>query len=192
MKYSDFVCLQGGWLYILWDGCRSAAIPWLHRGGRAPPHLQVTGWVTQCQTISPWQPQCFTIPYYLFGWMCKHTVCLVCCDDVTLGTPTEENWPGISSSEEFKSYNFPKYKPQPLINHTPRYSVMCVYVCGWGPYILVCTFVFVFGFFLHMYTVMVCVCTTGRKSCGTFQRWLLTSFLPWGPVFPSASAAGRQ
>ncbi|CAF96290.1 unnamed protein product [Tetraodon nigroviridis] len=37
-----------------------------------------------------------------------------------LGTPTEENWPGISSIEEFKSYNFPKYKPQPIINHAPR------------------------------------------------------------------------
>uniref|UniRef100_A0A673B4C4 cyclin-dependent kinase n=1 Tax=Sphaeramia orbicularis TaxID=375764 RepID=A0A673B4C4_9TELE len=37
-----------------------------------------------------------------------------------LGTPTEENWPGISSIDEFKSYNFPKYKPQPLINHAPR------------------------------------------------------------------------
>lgn len=39
------VCLQGCWLYILWDGCRSAAVPWFHCGGRAPPHLQVTGWV---------------------------------------------------------------------------------------------------------------------------------------------------
>uniref|UniRef100_A0A8C5AYW4 Protein kinase domain-containing protein n=1 Tax=Gadus morhua TaxID=8049 RepID=A0A8C5AYW4_GADMO len=28
-----------------------------------------------------------------------------------LGTPTEENWPGITSIEEFKSYKFPKYKP---------------------------------------------------------------------------------
>ncbi|TNM91436.1 hypothetical protein fugu_019816 [Takifugu bimaculatus] len=37
-----------------------------------------------------------------------------------LGTPTEGNWPGISSIEEFKSYNFPKYKPQPIINHAPR------------------------------------------------------------------------
>uniref|UniRef100_A0AAQ4P0T2 cyclin-dependent kinase n=1 Tax=Gasterosteus aculeatus aculeatus TaxID=481459 RepID=A0AAQ4P0T2_GASAC len=37
-----------------------------------------------------------------------------------LGTPKEENWPGISSIEEFKSHNFPKYKPQPLINHAPR------------------------------------------------------------------------
>ncbi|PWA20011.1 hypothetical protein CCH79_00016054 [Gambusia affinis] len=38
----------------------------------------------------------------------------------TSGTPTEESWPGISTIEEFKSYNFPKYKPQPLINHAPR------------------------------------------------------------------------
>uniref|UniRef100_A0A8C5AV04 Protein kinase domain-containing protein n=1 Tax=Gadus morhua TaxID=8049 RepID=A0A8C5AV04_GADMO len=37
-----------------------------------------------------------------------------------LGTPTEENWPGITSIEEFKSYKFPKYKPQPFINHAPR------------------------------------------------------------------------
>uniref|UniRef100_A0A7N8XZT1 cyclin-dependent kinase n=1 Tax=Mastacembelus armatus TaxID=205130 RepID=A0A7N8XZT1_9TELE len=43
-----------------------------------------------------------------------------------LGTPTEENWPGISSIEEFKSYNFPKYKPQPLINHAPRYCSVCL------------------------------------------------------------------
>uniref|UniRef100_A0A671Y494 cyclin-dependent kinase n=1 Tax=Sparus aurata TaxID=8175 RepID=A0A671Y494_SPAAU len=42
-----------------------------------------------------------------------------------LGTPTEENWPGISSIEEFKSYNFPKYKPQPIINHAPRYCLLC-------------------------------------------------------------------
>uniref|UniRef100_A0A8I5MYH0 cyclin-dependent kinase n=1 Tax=Papio anubis TaxID=9555 RepID=A0A8I5MYH0_PAPAN len=37
-----------------------------------------------------------------------------------LGTPSQETWPGISSNEEFKNYNFPKYKPQPLINHAPR------------------------------------------------------------------------
>uniref|UniRef100_A0A3B3ZQW7 cyclin-dependent kinase n=1 Tax=Periophthalmus magnuspinnatus TaxID=409849 RepID=A0A3B3ZQW7_9GOBI len=36
-----------------------------------------------------------------------------------LGTPSEENWPGISSIDEFKSYKFPKYKAQPLINHAP-------------------------------------------------------------------------
>ncbi|KAF3855035.1 hypothetical protein F7725_023090 [Dissostichus mawsoni] len=37
-----------------------------------------------------------------------------------LGTPTEDSWPGISSMDEFKSYKFPKYKIQPLINHAPR------------------------------------------------------------------------
>ncbi|KAG7231002.1 hypothetical protein INR49_025031 [Caranx melampygus] len=36
-----------------------------------------------------------------------------------LGTPTEDSWPGISSIDEFKSYKFPKYKAQPLINHAP-------------------------------------------------------------------------
>ncbi|XP_028823198.1 cyclin-dependent kinase 17-like isoform X2 [Denticeps clupeoides] len=40
-----------------------------------------------------------------------------------LGTPTEERWPGISSIEEFKSYNFPKYRPQPFINHAPRLEI---------------------------------------------------------------------
>lgn len=51
------------------------------------------------------------------------------------GTPTEENWPGISSIEEFKSYNFPKYKPQPIINHAPRYCapfVSRVVFCSHG------------------------------------------------------------
>uniref|UniRef100_A0AAZ3PJS2 cyclin-dependent kinase n=1 Tax=Oncorhynchus tshawytscha TaxID=74940 RepID=A0AAZ3PJS2_ONCTS len=38
-----------------------------------------------------------------------------------LGTPSEDSWPGISSMDEFKSYKFPKYKTQPLINHAPRY-----------------------------------------------------------------------
>lgn len=37
------------------------------------------------------------------------------------GTPSNETWPGITSSDEFRNYNFPKYKPQPLINHAPRY-----------------------------------------------------------------------
>ncbi|XP_077190847.1 cyclin-dependent kinase 18 [Paroedura picta] len=37
-----------------------------------------------------------------------------------LGTPTEESWPGITSNEEFKAYNFTHYQVQPLINHAPR------------------------------------------------------------------------
>uniref|UniRef100_A0A6Q2Z014 cyclin-dependent kinase n=1 Tax=Esox lucius TaxID=8010 RepID=A0A6Q2Z014_ESOLU len=37
-----------------------------------------------------------------------------------LGTPTEESWPGISNNDEFRSYMFPQYRPQQLINHVPR------------------------------------------------------------------------
>ncbi|KAM8998775.1 cyclin-dependent kinase 18 isoform 2-T2 [Sarcophilus harrisii] len=37
-----------------------------------------------------------------------------------LGTPTEDTWPGVTSLPEFRAYNFPRYKPQPLINHAPR------------------------------------------------------------------------
>uniref|UniRef100_A0A9J8BP16 Cyclin dependent kinase 18 n=1 Tax=Cyprinus carpio carpio TaxID=630221 RepID=A0A9J8BP16_CYPCA len=38
-----------------------------------------------------------------------------------MGTPTEETWPGITANEEFKSYLFPQYRAQALINHVPRY-----------------------------------------------------------------------
>uniref|UniRef100_A0A8D0KU47 cyclin-dependent kinase n=1 Tax=Strix occidentalis caurina TaxID=311401 RepID=A0A8D0KU47_STROC len=38
-----------------------------------------------------------------------------------LGTPTEDTWPGITSNEEFKAYNFTQYRAQALINHAPRY-----------------------------------------------------------------------
>uniref|UniRef100_A0A8B9RJS3 Cyclin-dependent kinase 17-like n=1 Tax=Astyanax mexicanus TaxID=7994 RepID=A0A8B9RJS3_ASTMX len=37
-----------------------------------------------------------------------------------LGTPTEESWPGVSTSEEFRTYNFPRYRTEPLVNHAPR------------------------------------------------------------------------
>uniref|UniRef100_A0AAR2IZ27 cyclin-dependent kinase n=1 Tax=Pygocentrus nattereri TaxID=42514 RepID=A0AAR2IZ27_PYGNA len=37
-----------------------------------------------------------------------------------LGTPSEESWPGVSTSEEFKTYNFPRYRAEPLVNHAPR------------------------------------------------------------------------
>uniref|UniRef100_A0A8D3A477 cyclin-dependent kinase n=1 Tax=Scophthalmus maximus TaxID=52904 RepID=A0A8D3A477_SCOMX len=37
-----------------------------------------------------------------------------------LGTPTEETWQGITTSEEFKTYNFPQYNAEPLVNHAPR------------------------------------------------------------------------
>lgn len=37
-----------------------------------------------------------------------------------LGTPTEENFPGISKNEEFQSYNFSQYESENLINVAPR------------------------------------------------------------------------
>ncbi|XP_058026572.1 cyclin-dependent kinase 16 isoform X2 [Ahaetulla prasina] len=37
-----------------------------------------------------------------------------------LGTPNEETWPGILSNEEFRAYNYPKYRSEALINHAPR------------------------------------------------------------------------
>ncbi|XP_078341209.1 cyclin-dependent kinase 17-like isoform X3 [Crassostrea virginica] len=37
-----------------------------------------------------------------------------------LGTPTEENFPGISKNEEFLSYNFSNYESENLINVAPR------------------------------------------------------------------------
>ena len=38
----------------------------------------------------------------------------------TLGTPTDDMFPGISTNEEFLSYNLPHYEPEPLINIAPR------------------------------------------------------------------------
>jgi len=37
-----------------------------------------------------------------------------------LGTPTEDNWPGISRSEELQSYKFPHYSPESLVARAPR------------------------------------------------------------------------
>ncbi|XP_013990067.1 cyclin-dependent kinase 16 isoform X1 [Salmo salar] len=37
-----------------------------------------------------------------------------------LGTPNETSWPGITSNEEFISYNYPRYRADCLRNHTPR------------------------------------------------------------------------
>ena len=37
-----------------------------------------------------------------------------------LGTPAEENWPGISMSEELQNYNFPVYPAEPLVKRAPR------------------------------------------------------------------------
>lgn len=37
-----------------------------------------------------------------------------------LGTPTEDNWPGIGRSEELASYKFPHYAPESLVARAPR------------------------------------------------------------------------
>ena len=37
-----------------------------------------------------------------------------------LGTPTEDNWPGISMSEDLQNYNFPLYPAEPLVKRAPR------------------------------------------------------------------------
>lgn len=123
------VCLQGCWLYILWDGCRPAAVPWLHCGRWAPPYFPIIGWVMEYHIY----PTVLSNTFFFFPWMKESPFCLRDCDSITTGTPTEENWPGISSIKEFKSYNFPKYKPQPLINHAPRYCGLSVVLwksCG--------------------------------------------------------------
>lgn len=42
---SLYLCLsQGCWMYILWNGCRSAAVPRIHRWRWAASNLQITGW----------------------------------------------------------------------------------------------------------------------------------------------------
>uniref|UniRef100_A0A674NQK8 cyclin-dependent kinase n=1 Tax=Takifugu rubripes TaxID=31033 RepID=A0A674NQK8_TAKRU len=45
-----------------------------------------------------------------------------------MGTPTEETWPGVSSNEEFRSYLFPQYRAQNLINHVPRHLTLCALI----------------------------------------------------------------
>lgn len=133
-------CPQGRRLYILRDGCRSAAVPRLHRGGRAPPHLQVTGWAAAGHFLEEGEGE-------ERGWRPIGTVFFV-----SPGTPTEENWPGISSVEEFKSYNFPKYKPQPLINHAPRYRASADCLSRRS------RMIFVFVFFIYLrHSFWVCV-----------------------------------
>merc|ERR1719350_728497 len=37
-----------------------------------------------------------------------------------LGTPTEDNWPGINRTEELQSYKFPHYTTEPLVARAPR------------------------------------------------------------------------
>lgn len=41
----------------------------------------------------------------------------------TLGTPTDETWGGITSNEEFMSYNFEIWHPEPLVTRAPRLDI---------------------------------------------------------------------
>ncbi|KAJ3602765.1 hypothetical protein NHX12_030513 [Muraenolepis orangiensis] len=47
-----------------------------------------------------------------------------------MGTPSEDSWPSISSNEEFRSYLFPQYRPQALLNHVPRRTRVTVALCS--------------------------------------------------------------
>jgi len=38
----------------------------------------------------------------------------------TLGIPTDETWPNISSNEEFLAYNFDQRAPEQLVTRAPR------------------------------------------------------------------------
>uniref|UniRef100_A0A8C6VUP1 Cyclin dependent kinase 17 n=1 Tax=Nothobranchius furzeri TaxID=105023 RepID=A0A8C6VUP1_NOTFU len=121
--------------------------------------------------------------------------CLPECGDslgrecVISGTPAEENWPGISSIEEFKSYNFPKYKPQPLINHAPRYTAVCHILTSFYACLFHIIYLLLFFSLLHLFRVMLCtfdcLCAVGRKSCRTLQT--AVHFLPPMSLPPSSS-----
>ncbi len=38
----------------------------------------------------------------------------------TLGIPTDDTWPNISSNEEFLAYKFDQRAPEPLVTRAPR------------------------------------------------------------------------
>ena len=42
-----------------------------------------------------------------------------------LGTPNELTWPGVSQLHEFLAYEFPRYRPEPLVKHVPRLVMQC-------------------------------------------------------------------
>ena len=44
-----------------------------------------------------------------------------------LGTPNELTWPGVSQLHEFLSYEFPRYRPEPLVKHVPRSVIHYTY-----------------------------------------------------------------
>lgn len=66
--------------------------------------------------------QYIVISHYITGATFV-SVDVVSLANLCAGTPTEESWPGITSSEEFKTYNFPQYQAEPLVSHAPRHVV---------------------------------------------------------------------
>jgi len=38
----------------------------------------------------------------------------------TLGTPSEETWPGITCHDDFRFYDFEVWPPEPLVTRAPR------------------------------------------------------------------------
>jgi len=43
----------------------------------------------------------------------------------TLGTPTELDWPGVTSHKSFETFKFTTYKPDCLVISAPRYFGYC-------------------------------------------------------------------
>lgn len=41
----------------------------------------------------------------------------------TLGTPTEDSWPGITNNEDFRFYDFEVWPPEALVTRSPRLDV---------------------------------------------------------------------
>lgn len=65
--------------------------------------------------------------YLIYYVYLVYKLCILCA-----GTPTEQSWPGISSNEEFVTYNYPQYRAERLSNHTPRYTTTHVHNCTHG------------------------------------------------------------
>lgn len=38
----------------------------------------------------------------------------------TLGTPNEDSWPGISTNDDYRFYDFEQWPPEPLVSRAPR------------------------------------------------------------------------
>lgn len=118
-----FHCLQGEWVCSWLKIINLSAQMSLYSIASFFFPVQITGLSTYlcqgCFFTGLWGKGVIFVVVLLVVIFCKLTLLLF----LNTGTPCQETWPGISSSDEFRNYNFPKYKPQPLINHAPRYFV---------------------------------------------------------------------